>query len=99
MKFSSSERFNTLSDLKKTRLLKVLSDFHCFLFRSLYARAILQVVLLTGGRVKIGYEVGLKLLRAGATLVVTSRFPRDTAQRYAQPHDASSWQVGLIVTS
>ena len=57
-----------------------------------------QVVLLTGGRVKIGYEVGLKLLRAGATLVVTSRFPRDTAQRYTQPHDAASWQVCLVNT-
>ena len=48
---------------------------------------------MTGGRVKIGFEVGLKLLRAGATLVVTSRFPRDTAHRYAQPPDALTWQV------
>jgi hypothetical protein len=34
-----------------------------------------RVALLTGGRVKIGYQAGIKLLRAGATLIVTTRFP------------------------
>ena len=41
-----------------------------------------RVALLTGGRVKIGYQAGLKLLRAGAELIVTTRFPRDSAARY-----------------
>src|SRR5580765_4637148 len=36
-----------------------------------------RVALLTGGRVKIGYQTGLKLLRSGAQLIVTTRFPRD----------------------
>jgi hypothetical protein len=40
-----------------------------------------RVALLTGGRVKIGYQAGLKLLRAGARLIVTTRFPRDSAAR------------------
>src|SRR5216684_754586 len=35
-----------------------------------------RVALLTGGRVKIGYQAGIKLLRAGAQLIVTTRFPR-----------------------
>ena len=35
-----------------------------------------RVALLTGGRVKIGYQAGIKLLRAGAALIVTTRFPR-----------------------
>ena len=43
-----------------------------------------RVALLTGGRVKIGYQAGLKLLRCGAELIVTTRFPRDSAARYAQ---------------
>ncbi|MDX6425605.1 MAG: hypothetical protein QOD52_1010, partial [Gaiellaceae bacterium] len=30
-----------------------------------------RVALLTGGRVKIGYQAGIKLLRAGASLIVT----------------------------
>jgi len=50
-----------------------------------------RVALLTGGRVKIGYQAGIKLLRAGAHLVVTTRFPRDSAQRYAAEPDFAQW--------
>ena len=50
-----------------------------------------RVALLTGGRVKIGYQAGLKLLRAGARLLVTTRFPRDSAQRYAREPDFGTW--------
>ncbi len=46
-----------------------------------------RTALLTGGRVKIGYQAGLKLLRCGAHLIVTTRFPRDSAQRYAREPD------------
>ena len=50
-----------------------------------------RVALLTGGRVKIGYQAGLKLLRAGAQLIVTTRFPRDSAARYAKESDFAEW--------
>ena len=50
-----------------------------------------RVALLTGGRVKIGYQAGLKLLRCGAHLVVTTRFPRDSAERYANEPDFADW--------
>ena len=50
-----------------------------------------RVALLSGGRVKIGYQAGLKLLRCGAELMVTTRFPRDSAARYAQEPDFSEW--------
>ncbi len=50
-----------------------------------------RVALLTGGRVKIGYQAGIKLLRAGAHLIVTTRFPRDSAMRYAQESDFAEW--------
>lgn len=50
-----------------------------------------RVALLTGGRVKIGYQAGIKLLRAGAQLIVTTRFPRDSALRYAQEADYRDW--------
>jgi NAD(P)-dependent dehydrogenase (short-subunit alcohol dehydrogenase family) len=56
-----------------------------------------RTVLLTGGRVKIGYQAGLKLLRAGARLLVTSRFPRDSAQRYAAEPDFATWQDRLEI--
>ena len=50
-----------------------------------------RVALLTGGRVKIGYQAGIKLLRAGAQLIVTTRFPRDSAARYAREPDFEDW--------
>src|SRR5688500_11319196 len=50
-----------------------------------------RVALLTGGRVKIGYQAGLKLLRSGAHLIVTTRFPRDSASRYAREPDFGEW--------
>ena len=50
-----------------------------------------RVALLTGGRVKIGYQAGIKLLRAGAALIVTTRFPRDSALRYTQEADFDDW--------
>lgn len=56
-----------------------------------------RVALLTGGRVKIGYQAGLKLLRAGATLIVTTRFPRDSAARYAQEPDFGEWGQRLEI--
>jgi len=51
-----------------------------------------RVALLTGGRVKIGYQAGLKLLRCGAHLIVTTRFPRDCAIRYSQEPDFDAWK-------
>ena len=40
--------------------------------------------LLTGARVKIGLRIGLKLLRAGATVIATSRFPLQTNKVYQE---------------
>jgi NAD(P)-dependent dehydrogenase (short-subunit alcohol dehydrogenase family) len=56
-----------------------------------------RVALVTGGRVKIGYQAGIKLLRSGATLIVTTRFPRDSAARYAQESDFSEWSDRLEI--
>ncbi|HEY1306920.1 MAG TPA: SDR family oxidoreductase [Vicinamibacterales bacterium] len=56
-----------------------------------------RVALLTGGRVKIGYQAGIKLLRAGAHLIVTTRFPRDAAARYARETDFAEWADRLEI--
>src|SRR5262245_6563052 len=56
-----------------------------------------RVALVTGGRVKIGYKAGLKLLRAGARVIVTTRFPRDSAARYAREADFSDWRDRLEI--
>ncbi len=56
-----------------------------------------RVALITGGRIKIGYQMGLRLLRDGARLLVTTRFPDDCAQRYSQEPDFASWQSRLQI--
>ncbi len=56
-----------------------------------------MTALLTGGRVKIGYQAGIKLLRCGASLVVATRFPRDAAARYAAEPDFVDWGHRLEV--
>ena len=56
-----------------------------------------RVALLTGGRVKIGFQAGIKLLRAGAHLIVTTRFPRDSAARYASEPDFEDWGARLEI--
>jgi len=56
-----------------------------------------RVALVTGGRIKIGYHTALRLLRAGARVIVTSRFPHDAAQRYAREPDHSSFAERLSI--
>ena len=50
-----------------------------------------HTALVTGGRVKIGFQTSLKLLRAGANVILTTRFPIDAAERYAAQADFESF--------
>ncbi len=50
-----------------------------------------QVALITGSRLKIGYHATLLMLRSGATVIATTRFPVDSATRYAKETDFSEW--------
>jgi NAD(P)-dependent dehydrogenase (short-subunit alcohol dehydrogenase family) len=56
-----------------------------------------QYALITGARVKIGYQASLKLLRAGAHVVVTTRFPLDAADRYSCEPDFSVYRERLQI--
>jgi NAD(P)-dependent dehydrogenase (short-subunit alcohol dehydrogenase family) len=56
-----------------------------------------RYALVTGARVKIGYQASLKLLRAGAHVVVTTRFPVDAADRFSQEPDFSSFRARLQI--
>ena len=56
-----------------------------------------RVALVTGGRMKIGFRVALKLLRCGATVICTTRFPMDGARRFAAQPDAASWLARLHI--
>jgi NAD(P)-dependent dehydrogenase (short-subunit alcohol dehydrogenase family) len=56
-----------------------------------------RVALITGARVKIGYHAAILLLRNGCRVVVTTRFPRDCAARYAREPDFNSWRDRLSI--
>ena len=56
-----------------------------------------KICLVTGGRVKIGFQCCLKLLRCGATVIATSRFPCDTAKRFAAQSDYKSWSTRIHI--
>jgi len=56
-----------------------------------------KTCVVTGGRVNIGYATALRLLRNGATVAVTSRFPRDCLRRYGREEDAGQWLPRLSV--
>ena len=54
-----------------------------------------RVALITGGRIKIGFEIALKLLRDGARVILTTRFPRDAEQRFMAQADCADWSAQL----
>ena len=56
-----------------------------------------RIALLTGGRIKIGFECALKLLRCGARVIVTTRFARDAARRYEAQSDTGDWRDNLEI--
>jgi NAD(P)-dependent dehydrogenase (short-subunit alcohol dehydrogenase family) len=56
-----------------------------------------RVALVTGARVKIGYQAAVMLLRAGCSVVALTRFPRDAAARYAREPDFAAWQDRLSI--
>ncbi|HMH87616.1 MAG TPA: SDR family oxidoreductase [Steroidobacteraceae bacterium] len=53
--------------------------------------------LITGARVKIGFQASLKLLRAGAHVIVTTRFPVDAVDRYAKEADYAHFHERLQI--
>jgi len=56
-----------------------------------------QIALITGSRLKIGYHATLMMLRSGATVIATTRFPVDAAIRYAKEKDFPLWSHRLHI--
>ncbi|MDD5304230.1 MAG: SDR family NAD(P)-dependent oxidoreductase [Elusimicrobia bacterium] len=50
-----------------------------------------RTAYITGARLKIGYHAALKMLRAGARVIVSTRFPHDGAKRFAAEPDFKDW--------
>ena len=56
-----------------------------------------RTALVTGARIKIGFQASLMLLRSGAKVIATTRFPRDAARRYQAEPDFGDWQQRLTL--
>lgn len=56
-----------------------------------------QVAVITGARLKIGFRAALMMLRAGAKVIATSRFPVDAANRFSREADFHDWSDRLQV--
>jgi NAD(P)-dependent dehydrogenase (short-subunit alcohol dehydrogenase family) len=50
-----------------------------------------RTAIVTGGRVKIGHQIVLRLLRDGARVLVTTRFPHAAAKRLHAEPDSGEW--------
>eukprot|EP01052_Picozoa_sp_SAG31_P049482 SAG31_NODE_10860_length_1089_cov_1.649495_1_plen_129_part_10 len=80
--------------LKHSCTAELLCDFHLLLqTANLFGR----VAIVTGCRVKIGYRCTVKLLRCGAAVIGTTRFPVDAATRFAAEPDFHIWGKRLQV--
>jgi NAD(P)-dependent dehydrogenase (short-subunit alcohol dehydrogenase family) len=56
-----------------------------------------RVALVTGARVKIGYQAAVMLLRSGAHVICVTRFPVDAAARYGREADFGDWSHRLTI--
>ncbi len=58
-----------------------------------------RYALVTGGRIKIGFETALKLLRDNAVVMITTRFAKDALNRFSKEKDFNDWQNRLYIQS
>ncbi|KAJ3273486.1 hypothetical protein HDV01_004406 [Terramyces sp. JEL0728] len=56
-----------------------------------------KICIVTGARIKIGFCIALKLLRMGATVIITTRFPNDAALRYSKEKDFLQYEKRLHI--
>ena len=50
----------------------------------------MTMILYISSRSKIGFHIAVKLLRANANVIITTRFPKDAYKRFAELPDAGS---------
>ncbi|KAI0541052.1 NAD(P)-binding protein [Xylaria digitata] len=56
-----------------------------------------KVAAVTGARVNLGYHTTLRLLRCGAKVIASTRYPHDALQRYSAEKDAEEWIDRLLI--
>ncbi|KAI0470212.1 hypothetical protein F4859DRAFT_124640 [Xylaria cf. heliscus] len=56
-----------------------------------------KVAAVTGARVNLGYHVTLRLLRCGAKVIASTRYPHDALTRYRAEKDSEEWIDRLAI--
>jgi len=56
-----------------------------------------RIALVTGGRIKIGFEIAKKLLEFGCKVIITTRFPKDALLKFKEENNYSKWSNNLII--
>ncbi|KAK7942666.1 uncharacterized protein PG986_011779 [Apiospora aurea] len=56
-----------------------------------------KVALVTGGRINLGFHTALRLLRCGAAVIVSTRYPEDAVTRYENESDFAIWKDRLKI--
>jgi NAD(P)-dependent dehydrogenase (short-subunit alcohol dehydrogenase family) len=56
-----------------------------------------KIAIVTGGRVKIGFETSLRLLRCNCYVIITTRFAKDAIIRYTKEVDYENWINNLKI--
>ncbi|KAL6718629.1 hypothetical protein ACLMJK_002863 [Lecanora helva] len=56
-----------------------------------------KTAVVTGGRVNLGFHTALRLLRCGANVIVSTRYPHDAEVRYLEEPDSDIWHSRLRV--
>lgn len=85
------KELNPIAHEHYTKLCKACGDYN-ELKRTAKHHMDTYIALVTGGRTKIGYYTALRLLRDGARVIMTTRFPYDALQRYITEPDWDQWR-------
>lgn len=56
-----------------------------------------RYAIVTGGRIKIGFETTLRLLRDGCFVIATTRFPANAVEHFSNEKDFSVWKHRLKI--
>ena len=68
-----------------------------YINKNLKVNLLNNTFLVTGGRVKLGYSVTLKLLRFGANVIITTRYPNFAMNNYQSESDYHLWKDRLNI--
>ena len=56
-----------------------------------------RIAIVTGGRIKIGFEIAKKLLSFGCKVIITTRFPKDALLKFKEDKEYNTWKNNLII--